>query len=76
MQHQYPNDDRFKPLHELSKKIYLNMKQLKSFSDYQSGGYYGNESDEAFKPWYHLAKDTYLDLKHLQKMEKELGISH
>ena len=69
------NDEQYKPLHYLAKKIYLNLKKLKSMSDAQTQVGGAGASDESWKPLAQLAKSTYLDLKELKRLEKSLGIN-
>ncbi len=74
MQNQYSNDERFKPLGDLAKKIYLNLKQIKLMTSTQTGG--ANVSDRVYQPIYLLTKSTYKDMQELKLMEKRLGITY
>lgn len=65
-------DQKFRPLYELSKKVYLDLKNLKSMMAIQQGG--SNQSDESYRPLYVLSKSIYLNMQKLHQMKKSLGV--
>jgi len=66
------HDEKYRPLYLLSKKIYVNLKTLKSMMATQQGG--GDERDEAYRPLYMLAKSIYLDMQKLDRMKQTVNM--